>query len=672
MTITVTDIDQRAINTIRFLSVDAVQKANSGHPGLPMGTAAMAYVLWDRYLKHNPGNPSWPDRDRFILSAGHGSMLLYSLLHLTGYRLALADLEQFRQWESLTPGHPEYGVTPGVETTTGPLGQGISNAVGMAIAEQALAARFNKPGYEIIDHYTYVLASDGDMMEGVSGEAASLAGTLRLGKLIVLYDDNQISIEGSIASSFTENVAGRFAAYGWQVLGPIDGLDPLSVDGALLQAKADPTRPTLIDCRTIIGYGSPAQGTGKVHGEPLGEENVQRAKDALGWPTHSPFFVPDDILEHTRQAVKLGADAEAAWERKLDEYADQFPDLAAELRARLRGELPDGWDAGLDGLFPPGTKPIATRSASGKVIEQLSKQVPALMGGSADLAPSTKTFVEGEGVFSPEDRGGRNMRFGVREHAMGSIANGMAVHGGLIPYTATFFVFSDYMRPPMRLAALSKFHVVHVFTHDSIGVGEDGPTHQPIEQYMTLRAMPNYAFIRPADATETVEAWKVALRNAGGPTGLALTRQNLPVLDRTKYAPAAGLQKGGYVLWQSGEGTPEVILIATGSEVSLALEGAERLAVEGINVRVVSMPCWKYFDEQLPEYRDSVLPAAVRARVSVEAGITLGWEHYLGFDGIALGIDHYGASAPAKVLLEKFGLTPDRVVAAAKAAMERK
>jgi transketolase len=671
-TIPVTDIDQRAINAIRFLSVDAVQKANSGHPGLPMGAAAMGYVLWDRFLRHNPANPSWPNRDRFVLSAGHGSMLLYSLLHLTGYHLALTDLEEFRQWDSLTPGHPEHGVTPGVETTTGPLGQGFGNAVGMAIAERALAAHFNRPGYDIVDHYTYVLASDGDMMEGLSGEAASLAGTLRLGKLIVLYDDNNISIEGSTAPAFTENVGGRFTAYGWQVLGPIDGLDPLAVDGALRLAKEDLTRPTLIVCRTIIGYGSPEQGTGKVHGEPLGEENIKHAKDTLGWPPQPPFFVPGEVLEHTRRALERGTEAEADWKRRLTEYAEKYPAQAAELSARLHSELPDGWDAGLDSLFPPDSKPDATRNASGKVLKLLSQRIPALMGGSADLAPSTKTFVEGEGVFGPEDPGGRNMRFGVREHAMGSIANGMAVHGGLIPYTATFLIFSDYMRPPMRLAALSGFHVVHVFTHDSIGVGEDGPTHQPVEQYMNLRAIPNYAFIRPADATETAEAWKAAVRNTGGPTGLALTRQNLPVLDRTKYAPADGLQKGGYVLWQSGEGTPDVILLASGSEVSIALEAAERLDAESVNVRVVSMPCWKFFDEQLPEYRESVLPPAVRARVSIEAGVTLGWEHYLGAEGIAIGIDHFGASAPGKVLLEKFGLTADRVVAAAKAVMARK
>ncbi|MHB0937865.1 MAG: transketolase [Armatimonadota bacterium] len=672
MTTPVTDLDGRAINTIRFLAVDAVEKAKSGHPGMPMGAAAMGYVLWDRFLKHNPADPGWPDRDRFVLSAGHGSMLLYSLLYLAGYHLSLADLQQFRQWDSLTPGHPEYYVTPGVEATTGPLGQGFGNAVGMALTEFALAGRFNRPGYEIVDHFTYVFASDGDMMEGVSGEAASLAGTLGLGKLVVLYDDNNISIEGSTFPAFQENVAGRFAAYGWQVIGPINGMDPIAVDGALRQAQKDVTRPTLIVCQTIIGYGSPEQSTGKVHGEPLGGESVKAAKEALGWPQQPTFLVPPEVLEHTRQALQRGAEAQADWERRMDEYTIKFPELAAEFKARMRNELPEGWDAGLDSLFPPDSKPIATRSASGKVINALAPRVPALMGGSADLAPSTKTLMDEEGDFGPADRCGRNLHFGVREHGMGAIANGMAMHGGVIPYTATFLIFSDYMRPPMRLAALTGLRVIHVFTHDSIGLGEDGPTHQPVEQYMNLRAVPNYSFIRPADATETAEAWKAALRNTGGPTGIALTRQNLPVIDRTKYAPAGGLQQGGYVLWQSGDGTPDVILIATGSEVSVALEAAERLAAEGVNVRVVSMPCWRFFDAQLPEYRDSVLPPQVRARVSVEAGVTLGWEHYLGTGGIAIGLDHFGASAPGKVLLEKFGFTPDRVVAAAKDVMGKK
>jgi len=672
MTIPVTEVDQRAINTIRFLVVDAVEKAKSGHPGMPMGTAAMGYVLWDHFLKHNPADPGWPDRDRFVLSAGHGSMLLYSLLYLTGYHLSLADIEQFRQWDSLTPGHPEHGVTPGVEATTGPLGQGFGNAVGMAITELALACRFNRPGYEIVNHMTYVIASDGDMEEGVASEAASLAGTLGLGKLVVLYDDNNISIEGSTFPVFQESVAGRFAAYGWQVIGPIDGLDPIAMDGALRRAQEDLTRPTLIVCRTIIGYGSPEQNTGKVHGEPLGEENVKAAKETLGWPQQPTFFVPGDVLEHTRKALERGAEAQADWTRRMDEYAVQYPESAAEFKARMRGELPDDWDAGLDKLFPSDSKPMATRSASSKVINAIAPRIPALMGGSADLAPSTKTLMDEQGDFGPADHRGRNMHFGVREHAMGAIANGMALHGGVIPYIATFLVFSDYMRPPMRLASLTGLRVIHVFTHDSIGLGEDGPTHQPIEQYMNLRAIPNYTFIRPADATETAEAWKAALRNTGGPTGLALTRQNLPVLDRVKYAPADGLQRGGYVLWQSGDGTPDVIVIATGSEVSLALEGAERLAGEGINVRVVSMPCWKFFDAQLPEYRDSVLPPEVHARVSIEAGVTLGWEHYLGLKGVAIGIDHFGASAPGKILLEKYGFTPDRVVAAAKGVMRGK
>ncbi|HUT74317.1 MAG TPA: transketolase [Armatimonadota bacterium] len=662
-------LDERCINTIRFLAVDAVEKANSGHPGAPMGVAPVAYTLWDRFLKYNPRNPDWPDRDRFVLSMGHASMLIYSLLHLTGYDLSLDDLKQFRQWKSRTPGHSEYGPTPGVEVTTGPLGQGFGHAVGMAIAERWLACRYNRPGHEIINHHTYVLASDGDMEEGVSSEAASLAGTLRLGKLIVLYDDNDISIEGDTGIAFREDVGARFAAYGWQVLGPLDGNDLAAVEAAIREAQAQAERPSLVVCRTVIGYGSPQQGTAKVHGEPLGADGVKAAKDTLGWPQEPAFLVPEEVAAHMGRAVVRGEAAEQEWRRRLTAYRDAYPEPAAQIERQLQGELPDGWDSDLEGLFPPGTKPIATRSASGKVINALAPRVPALIGGSADLAPSTKTLMDGEGDFSPEDHCGRNLHFGVREHAMGSIAGGMARHGGTIPYTATFLIFSDYMRPPMRLAALMGVRVVYVFTHDSIGLGEDGPTHQPVEQLMGLRTVPNLTVIRPADATETAEAWRAALHNTSGPTALALTRQNVAVLDRTRFAPAAGLQRGGYTLWQSADGQPEVILIGTGSEVHIALQAGEDLAAEGIRARVVSLPSWELFDRQPESYRERVLPAAVRARVAVEAGVTLGWERYVGLEGAVIGVDRFGASAPYEAIYQHFGITAQAVAAAAKSLL---
>jgi transketolase len=659
-------LDQRCINTIRFLAVDAVQKAKSGHPGTPMGAAPMAYTLWDRFLKHNPRNPAWPDRDRFILSPGHASMLLYALLHLTGYDLSLDELKQFRQWGSKTPGHPEYRHTPGVEVTTGPLGQGFAHGVGMAIAERWLAEHYNRPGYEIINHYTYVLASDGDMQEGVSSEAASLAGTLRMGKLICLYDDNEIQIEGGTDVVFSENVARRFEAYGWQVIGPIDGFDIAAIESAIRQAQADTERPSLIICKTVIGFGSPAQATAKVHGEPLGEEGVRAAKETLGWPLEPSFYVPDDVLAHMGQAVERGRRAEQDWQQRLETYAQAYPDLAAQLQTQLRGELPDGWDQGLADLFPPGTAPMATRNASGQVLNALIQRVHALTGGSADLAPSTKTILLGYGDFGWDEYCGHNMHFGVREHAMGAIAGGMALHGGVIPYTATFLTFTDYMRPPMRLAALMGLRVIYIFTHDSIGLGEDGPTHQPIEHLMNLRAVPNLTVIRPADATETAEAWRAALLNADGPTVLIFTRQKLPVLDRTELKSGEGLQRGGYVLWQSADGTPDVILIGTGSETHIALEAGKQLAAEGVSVRVVSMPSWELFDRQPADYRQSVLPSAVRARVAVEAGIKLGWEHYVGLDGVVVGMDGFGASAPAEVLYQEFGLTADNVAAQAR------
>jgi transketolase len=662
-------LDQKSINTIRFLAVDAVQKAQSGHPGTPMGAATMAYTLWDRFLKHNPTNPGWPDRDRFILSPGHASMLLYALLHLSGYDLPLEELKNFRQWGSKTPGHPEYGETPGVEMTTGPLGQGFAHGIGMASAERWLAEHYNKPGHTIVDHYTYAIVSDGDMQEGVTSEAASLAGTLRLGKLIYLYDDNDIQIEGRTDIAFSENVAQRFAAYGWQVIGPIDGHDMAAIESAIRQAQADPERPSLIICKTVIGYGSPEQDTAKVHGEPLGEQGVRAAKETLGWPQEPAFYVPDDVLAHMRQAVERGQAAEGEWQEQLDTYARAHPGLAAQLQADLTGELPKGWDKGLADLFSSETAPMATRDASGKVLNLLVQRVHPLTGGSADLSPSTKTALAGYGNFGWHEYCGHNMHFGVREHAMGSIVGGMALHGGVIPYAATFLTFSDYMRPPMRLAALMGLRVVYIFTHDSIGMGEDGPTHQPIEHLMNLRAVPNLTVIRPADVTESSEAWRAALLNKNGPTALIFSRQKLPVLDRTLHASGEGVQRGGYVLWESDGGTPDVILIGTGSETHVALKAGKQLAAEDIKARVVSLPSWELFDQQPADYRESVLPPAVRARVAVEAGIELGWEHYVGLGGAVVGMRGFGASAPDRILYEKFGITAENVVAQAKALL---
>ncbi len=667
---TMSELDQRCVNAIRFLAVDAVERAKSGHPGAPMGAAAMAYTLWDRVMKFNPRNPAWPDRDRFILSAGHASMLLYALLHLTGYDLSLDDIKSFRQLGSKTPGHPESERTPGVEVTTGPLGQGFANGVGMAIAADWLACRYNTPEHPVVDHFIYALVSDGDLEEGVSAEAASLAGTLGLGRLIYLYDDNGISIEGDTDIAFREDVGARFRAYGWQVLGPIDGNDIAAVETAIRAAQRDTARPSLIICRTVIGYGSPEEGTGTVHGEPLGAAHAQAAKARLGWPLEPAFHVPADVLAHMRRHVEAGARAEADWNALMDAYAAAHPERAAEFHAAMRGDLPAGWDAGLDGLFPPGSKPLATRGASGTVINALAARVPILVGGSADLAPSTKTRMDGGGDFTPEDHGGRNLHFGVREHAMGAIANGMARHGGVIPYTATFLTFSDYMRPPIRLAALMGIRVVFVFTHDSIALGEDGPTHQPVEHLAALRAIPRLRVIRPADAAETAEAWLAALRHAHGPTALALTRQNLPVLDRTVYAPADGLRRGGYVLWESAA-PPALLLIATGSEVHITLEAATRLADEGLAVRVVSLPCWELFDAQPADYRAAVLPPAVRARVAVEAGIALGWERYIGPDGAMIGVPHFGASAPGDAVMAHFGFTPERIIEVAKDVVRR-
>jgi len=622
----------------------------------------MAYVLWTRLLKHNPTDPGWANRDRFILSAGHASALLYALLHLTGYDLPLEELKRFRQWESLAPGHPEVGLTPGVETTTGPLGQGFANGVGMAIAERWMASHHNRPGHTVIDHTTYAIVSDGDLEEGLTSEAASLAGRLGLGKLVYLYDDNGISIEGPTKLSFTEDVKARFLAYGWQVIGPVDGMNPREVEQAVNEARKDTEHPSLVMCRTIIGFGSPHKaGTAKAHGEPLGEEETTLTKASLNWPYAEPFHIPPDVLVYFRQAVSLGEQQQATWDAEMKSYHSSFPEDARRLELELRGELPDGWDNDLAALFLTSEKPIATRAAGGTVLNAIAARLPNLMGGSADLAPSTKTLIAGGGDFSPENYGGRNMHFGIREHAMGSIANGMAVHGGVIPYTATFLVFYDYMRPAVRLAALMGIRVVFIFTHDSIGVGEDGPTHQPIEQVMGLRTVPNLTTFRPADATETAVAWAAAVANTHGPTAMVLTRQSLPVLDRSTYSSANGTLRGGYALWQNSE-SPDLLLIATGSEVHIALEASRTLAEQGIALRVVSMPSWELFEAQPQEYRESVLPTSVRARVSIEAGTTLGWGRYVGLDGKAIGLNRFGASAPGPELYRHFGLTPDRIV----------
>jgi transketolase len=675
--------DQQCIDTLRFLSVDMVQKANSGHPGLPLDAAPMAYVLWTRHLKHNPSNPEWPDRDRFVLSAGHGSALLYSLLFATGYDVSLDDIKQFRQWGSKTPGHPERGHTPGVEVTTGPLGQGLANAVGMAIGEAQLAARYNREGHTPIDHRTWAIVSDGDLMEGVGSEAASLAGHLRLGKLICLYDDNHVTLSAGTDMTFSEDRAKRFEAYGWHTFHVTDGNDAAALDAALEAACNETKRPSLILVRTHIGYGSPEQDSFKAHGSPLGAEDVRKTKEKLGWPVDPPFFVPGPALAHFRGAVDRGAQAEAAWTQRFDVYAKAFPEPAHELQHRLRGDLPNGWNAGLP-VFPADKKGMATRVAGGKVMNAIAPKVAALTGGSADLDPSTHTALEDLGDFNPfvtsgEDTegssgggwsyAGRNLHFGVREHAMGAIVNGLASHGGFVPFGATFLIFSDYMRPAIRLAALMGLHVVHVFTHDSIALGEDGPTHQPVEQLASLRAIPNLTLIRPADANEVAVAWQVALETRGRPVLLALSRQDVPTLDRNHYASADGLRRGAYVLSEAQCGQPELILIATGSEVGLIVAAAERLQAEGIAVRCVSMPSWELFDAQPRDYRDEVLPPTVSARLAVELGVAQGWQRYVGERGDMLGVDHFGASAPASVLLAKYGFTVDNVVARAKALL---
>lgn len=646
---------QPLVNNIRTLAMDAVQKAESGHPGMPLGMADAATTLWATCLKFNPQDPAWPDRDRFVLSAGHGSMLLYSLLHLSGYDLPLEELQNFRQWGSKTPGHPEYGHTPGVETTTGPLGQGVSNAVGMALAERWLAARFNRPDFPVVDHHTFVIASDGDLMEGVSHETGSLAGHLSLGRLIVLYDDNKITIDGSTDLSFTEDVLARYQAYGWQTL-RVDGHNRAEVAAALEQALADESRPTLIACRTMIGYGSPnRQGTSKAHGEPLGVEEIKLTKEKMGWPVDEPFRVIPEATEVLAAAASRGQSRQAEWQAMLDRYAQVHPDLHAEFQRLMRGELPAGWDA-----FTPdfGSKEIATRAASGKLLEQLVSRIPELLGGSADLTPSNNTRVSTMVDVQDGSFAGRYVRFGIREHGMGAVMNGLAVHGGVIPYGGTFLVFSDYMRPTIRLAALMEIGVIHVFTHDSVGLGEDGPTHQPIEHLAALRAIPNYVVFRPADAWETWAGWQAALQRLKAPTALVLTRQKLPLLDPVS---AAGAINGGYILSDRPE--PAALLLATGSEVHIALAAQKLLDEQGVATRVVSLPSWELFRAMPQEYQEMVLPPTIKVRVAMEAAATFGWERFIGTQGVVIGLDRFGASAPYETIYQELGLTAEAMAA---------
>jgi transketolase len=675
------NLDELCINTIRMLSVDMVEEANSGHPGMPMGAAPMAYVLWTRFLKHNPENPKWHDRDRFVLSAGHGSALLYSLLHLTGYNLSIEEIKRFRQWGSKTPGHIEYGDTPGVECTTGPLGQGFAMGVGMAIAERFFAVKFNRPGHEVVNHCTYAIVSDGDLMEGISSEAASLAGHLRLGRLIYLYDNNHISLSGETRLTFTEDVCKRFEAYGWHVQNVEDGNDIEAVSGAIKKAQEETERPSLISVRTHIGCGSPhKQDTFAAHGSPLGHDEVTATKKNLGWPLEPKFYIPEEALAQFKKAADIEVRLEAEWKEKFNSYRKTYPELASEWNNMMNFKFPDNWDKDIP-IFPPDSKGIATRSASGKVMNEIANHITPLIGGSADLNPSTNTELKGKGNFQFPDAvdkkiqgassggwgyGGSNIAYGVREHAMGAISNGIALHGGLIPFASTFLIFSDYMRPAIRLAALMKLHVIYVFTHDSIAIGEDGPTHQPVEQLASLRAMPNLMVIRPCDANETAEAWKIAITHRNGPVALILTRQKVPVIDRQKYKSASELSMGAYVIADCSSCMPEIILITTGSEVHIALAAYQKLNAEYIDVRVVSMPSWELFERQPKEYRDAVLPPDIKARISVEAGSTQGWHKYIGLDGIAIGIDRFGASAPGEIVLEKFGFTTENVINKAK------
>lgn len=655
---TTQDLQNLAINTIRTLSIDAIQKANSGHPGLPMGAAAMAYTLWMRFLRHNPQNPTWANRDRFVLSAGHGSMLLYSLLHLTGYDLSLDDIKNFRQWDSLTPGHPEAHITPGVETTTGPLGQGAANAVGMALAEAFLAKQFNRDGHNIVDHYTYALVGDGDLMEGVSMEACALAGHWALGKLIYLYDANEITLDGAASMTFTEDIAKRFEAWNWHVSEVQDGNDVEAIAAAIEAAKAVTDQPSMIIIRTVIGYGSPNKaGTSKAHGSPLGAEEVKLVKEYYGWKQED-FYIPEEALQHFRESVTNGAAAEAEWTQRFEAWRAAYPDLAATWDSALSGKLPEGWDSDIP--VYSGEKKHATRNVSGEVLNAIAKHIPTMIGGDADLAGSTKTLINGAGHTGHLHAAERNLRFGVREHAMGSIVNGLALHGGINhPYSATFLTFSDYMRPAIRLGALMNIPALYIFTHDSIGLGEDGPTHQPVEHVMSLRNIPQLYVFRPADANETAAAWRTAMM-LDAPSTLIFTRQDLPVFQDHEQVHQ-GVAHGGYILADS-EGSPEVILLSSGSEVHIAIEAYEALRAEGVKVRVVSIPCWELFDAQDAAYKESVLPRNVTTRISIEAGITLGWQKYTGTFGVNIGVDHFGASAPYERLYQEFGLTSERII----------
>ncbi len=682
------EIDLSCINTIRFLAVDMVEKADSGHPGLPMGAAPMAYVLWTRFLRHNPRSSRWWDRDRFVLSAGHGSALLYSLLHLTGYDLSLDQIKRFRQWRSETPGHPESHVTVGVEASTGPLGQGVGNALGLAIGEAHLAARYNRPGHELFRHFTYVLASDGDMMEGVQSEASSLAGHLGLGRLIVLYDNNHVTLSATTPIAFTEDVSARYRAYGWHVIDVDDGNDLDAIERAIHSAKDVNDRPSLISVRTMLGYGAPdKEGTFQAHGSPLGAEETRKTKQNLGWPLEPPFYIPGEALAHFRTAIDRGRDFERTWTGAFDAYTRAFPELSRELKRRFSGELPDAWADELP-TFPADAKGLATRKASEAVMQAVARTVPEVVGGSADLDPSTYTWLKQEGDFESPLRshdlvqglvgggwgfGGRNLHFGVREHAMAAAVNGLVYHGGFIPFAATFLIFSDYMRPSIRLAALADLHSIFVFTHDSIGVGEDGPSHEPIEQLASLRAIPNLLVIRPCDANETRWAWQTALEQRGRPIALVLTRQHVPTLDRAIYAPAESLRRGAYVLNASdNHGDPDVILIATGSEVALIVAAEPILRKANVRVRLVSMPSWRLFEEQPAEYREGVLPEAVTTRIAVEAASPLGWERWTGLRGAIIGVDRFGASAPGAILFKEYGFTVEHVVERALALLGKR
>jgi len=666
--------DQLCVNTIRALALDAVQTAESGHPGLPLGAAPMAYVLWTRFLRHNPRNPKWANRDRFLLSAGHGCMLLYSLLHLTGYDLSLDELKRFRQWGSKTPGHPECGLAPGVEVTTGPLGQGFANGVGMAIGAAHLGARFSRPGFPLIDHYVYAIVSDGDLMEGVASEAASLAGHLKLGKLIYLYDDNSVTIEGPTSLAFSENVPRRFEAYGWHTSVVEDGSDLEAIERAIREAQAVEDRPSLISVRTTIGYGMPTAGTRKAHSDAPGWDAVRQAKRNLGWPEDEVFYIPEEALAYYRQAIERGARAEAEWSKLVEAYGREYEDLGREWRMTMSGELPAGWEGHLPSF--ENAKPMATRAASGEVINAIAPVLPMLIGGSADLGPSNNTDIKSSRNFAAGSYDGRILHFGVREHTMGACLTGISLSGGLIPFGGTFLTFSDYMRPAIRLAALSEVQVIYVFTHDSVGLGEDGPTHQPIEHLAALRAIPRLFVIRPADPHEVREAWRIAILRRHAPTALALTRQRVPLIDRTRYCSAEGLRRGGYILAEA-EGadgdktTPKLILIATGSEVPLVLEARETLQKDGIPTRVVSLPCSELFEEQSEEYRNEVLPPTVTARLAVEAGARLGWDRYVGSHGDVLGLGRFGASAPGDAALRELGFTVRNVVARARALKTR-